>query len=197
MLCVAHSWASPVWGYGPGSQVSAVSAGTDLYTWDLQAQDPWEQLTDWLTVRPDLLVSTQQGLTCPERPGWLQRRFRSCASPCGGTWCSAQLVAGSKYPPNFASLWHRWTCLMGSLAGKKHKLTLYILESFTLVVQVLREAYPWVIDAGDALLRPVQHQEGSQIGSIGCYYNHSKASPHHSQDSRWKTTWGTWTTRVM
>ncbi len=62
MLCVAHSWASPVWGYGPGSQVSAVSAGTDLYTWDLQAQDP----QDWLT---DQLVSTQQGLTCPEQPG--------------------------------------------------------------------------------------------------------------------------------
>lgn len=70
---------------------------------------------------------------------------------------------------------------MGSSAGKKKcKLTVYIFENFTLVLQVLRESYPWVIDAGDALLRPVQHQEGSQVGSIRCYYNHSEASPHHS-----------------
>lgn len=40
--------------------------------------------------------------------------------------------------------------------------------------------HPWVIDAGDALLRPVQHQEGSQIGSIGSHNDHSKTGPHHT-----------------
>lgn len=44
--------------------------------------------------------------------------------------------------------------------------------------------HPWVIDAGDALLRPVQHQEGCQVGSIRSHNDHGKSGPHHTQDSR-------------
>lgn len=49
---------------------------------------------------------------------------------------------------------------------------------------VSSSTHPWVIDAGDALLRPVQHQESSQVGSIRSYNDHGKAGPHHTQDSR-------------
>lgn len=51
--------------------------------------------------------------------------------------------------------------------------------------------YPWVIDACDALLRPVQHQEGCQVGSIGGHNDHGKASPHHAQDACREASRGT------
>ena len=47
-----------------------------------------------------------------------------------------------------------------------------------------RSGYPGVIDASDALLRPVQHQEGCQIGSIGSHDYHGEACPHHTQNPR-------------
>lgn len=43
-------------------------------------------------------------------------------------------------------------------------------------------SHPGVIDASDALLRPVQHKEGCQVGSIRRYDDHSKTCPHHTQD---------------
>lgn len=41
-------------------------------------------------------------------------------------------------------------------------------------------SHPGVIDASDALLRPVQHKEGCQVGSIGSNDDHSKTCPHHT-----------------
>lgn len=40
--------------------------------------------------------------------------------------------------------------------------------------------HPGVIDARDALLRPIQHQESCQVGSVGSHYDHGETSPHHA-----------------
>lgn len=71
---------------------------------------------------------------------------------------------------------------MGSSAEKQNDVDSQNFDN-SLVISMVRETYPRVIDAGDAFLRPIQHQEGSQVGSVGCYNYHSEAGPHHSQDS--------------
>lgn len=42
--------------------------------------------------------------------------------------------------------------------------------------------HPGVVDASDALLRPVQHQEGRQVGGVRRYDDHGEPGPHHPQD---------------
>lgn len=53
-----------------------------------------------------------------------------------------------------------------------------------------RRAHPGVVDAGDALLRPVQHQEGRQVGGVGGHDDHGETGPHHAQDARGKAPGG-------
>lgn len=60
--------------------------------------------------------------TCLGQPGWPRRRSRSCVSPCAGTWCSVPPAVWSRYPPSSASLWRRWTYLMGYAAGSKENI---------------------------------------------------------------------------
>lgn len=50
--------------------------------------------------------------------------------------------------------------------------------------------HPGVIDASDSLLRPVQHQEGSQVGSVRGHNDHSEAGPHHAQNPGREAAWG-------
>lgn len=61
---------------------------------------------------------------------------------------------------------------------------MYILNSIYKLITIRSSCtHPRVIDAGDALLRPVQHQEGSQVSSVGSHNDHSESSPDHSQNS--------------
>lgn len=58
-----------------------------------------------------------------------------------------------------------------------------------------RGHYPGVVDACNSLLRSVQHQESSQVGSVGSHNNHSKASPHHAKNTGRETPGSTWRER--
>ena len=48
-------------------------------------------------------------------------------------------------------------------------------------------AHPGVVDATEPGLRPVQHQEGRQVGRVGSDDDHGEAGPHHAQHTRRKT----------
>jgi len=52
------------------------------------------------------------------------------------------------------------------------------------VVCMPPHSHPGIVDARQAGLRLVQHEEGRQVGRVGGDDDHGEAGPHHAQDAR-------------
>ena len=95
------------------------TALSQMKAWSLLREEE-DVSSQWRHIAShDISLWTLCLLTCLWRPGWPQQRSRSCVSPCAGTWCSAPPAVWNRYPPSSASLWRRWTYLMGYAAVKQ------------------------------------------------------------------------------
>ena len=88
-------------------------------------------------------------------------------------------VSWSTCPLQIPSLWRTWSSPLGYVT---------VITLITRLSLIFIMSYPRIIYPTEAGLRLVKHQEGREVGSVGSHDNHGKASPHHSQHSRWETS---------
>ena len=57
-----------------------------------------------------------------------------------------------------------------------------------ILIRLMRcNSHPGVVDAAEAGLRLVEHEEGGEVGGVGGHDDHREPRPHHPQHPRRET----------